>query len=205
MLIRNHVAIVVVGVGIAVASAYAARTSDAVVGRILAMQTMRRVRAPCTFRQAHFTFLEGVEIQGLVVLDPDAPFGPPLVAAERAHGDYTLDAFGAGPRVTNVDVSRPRLVIERRADGSLPITKAFHLGAEGPSPRPFVVKLRGGEATYVDAAVLAGGPLCLTDVDIDVTPAGPASADWTRAAVALKATSDVLGPIKASAVVGEGE
>jgi hypothetical protein len=205
MLIRNHVAIVVVGVGIAVASAYAIGTSDAVVSRILAAQIMQRVRAPCWFRDAGFTFLKGVEIHGLVVLDPQAPFGPPLLAAESAHGDYTLGAFGTGPRITNLDVRRPELQFERRRDGSLAIKDVFNLGAEGPSMRPFVVKLRGGVATYVDPEVLAGGPLALTDVDVDVTPADPTSADWTRAAVSVKAKSDVLGPIKATAIVGEAQ
>jgi hypothetical protein len=205
MLIRNHVAIVVVGVGIAVGSAYAIGTSDEVVGRILAGQTMQRVRAPCAFRRASFTFLAGVEIRGLVVLDPESPFGPPLLAAESAKGDYTLDAFGDGPRILNVDVSRPRLKIERRADGSLPIKDVFYLGGEGPSLRPFVVKLRSGTAEYVDAEILSGEPLSLTDVNIDVTPADPTSADWEHAAVSLKANSDVLGPIKASAIVGKAQ
>ena len=105
------------------------------------------------------------------------------LAAESASADYTLDVFGTGPRVTNVDIFRPRLRIERLADGSLQINDVFYLGGEGPTPKPFVVKLRNGMATYADAAVIAGGPLALSDVAIDVTP-DPASEDWRFASVA---------------------
>jgi len=204
MLIRNHVAIVVVGVGIAVVSAYVIGTSDAVVSRVLRERLMSNVRAPCTFDHASFTFLGGVRLHGLVVSDPDAPFSAPLLTAETAVVDYKLGAFGLGPRITDVSVERPRLKIERAADGSLPIKRLVDFAGGGPKLRPFVVKLRGGLATFADPSLLAQGPLALTDVNLDVTPQSD-SADWTHAVVALTAKSDVLGAVKADAVVGRGE
>src|SRR5689334_17426851 len=109
MLARNKIALVVVGTAIAVVPAYVVATSDAVVARVLATGLRRYVRAPCRFDAAHFTFLEGIEVRGLVVLDPADPLGAPLLAADRCRVNYMLDVTGFGPHVTGIDLERPRL------------------------------------------------------------------------------------------------
>src|SRR2546425_703230 len=125
MLLRNKVAIVVVGAGIAVASVYTTLTGDAFVARMLREGLAKAVRAPCSFRRARFTFLAGLEVEGLSVLDPERPLGPPLLEAEHAHVDYVLSLFGTGPRVTRVEIDSPKLRLTRGADGTVSALDVF--------------------------------------------------------------------------------
>src|SRR5437016_4974095 len=109
MLIRNKVAIVVAGVALAIGSAYAVGTSDAVVSRVVRGELAKLLMAPVSFERASFSFLGGVTIRGVVVLDPAAPLDAPLVTADSAHLDYVLDVFGTGPHLTGIQVERPRV------------------------------------------------------------------------------------------------
>lgn len=204
MLKRNKVAIVVVAAGIGVVSAYAIGTSDQVVARVLRGQLATYVRAPCTFESASFTFLHGLEVRGLTVLDPTDPLGRALLVAEHAHVDYKLDVTGAGPHMTGIEIVKPSVRLDRTASGAFPIQEAFFFPKpEGPSPpRPFV-RLSGGEVTFADATLLAGEPLALKDIDVTVTPATPKSTDFAGAAIEMTASSDLLGLVTAHARVGE--
>src|SRR5262245_32995878 len=167
MLLRNKIAIVVVGVGIGLASAYVFGTSDAYVRQTLRDQIAKYVRAPCSFESASFTYLHGIEVHGLVILDPEDPTGQPLVAADRALVDYTLDVLGAGPHLTYVELERPRVRLDRGPDGRFAIARAFvppeSGGAKPPLPR---VLLRGGALTFSDPSLLAAGQVELSDIDI---------------------------------------
>ncbi len=204
MLKRNKVAIVFVAVGIGGVSTYAIGTSDQVVAHLLRRQLATYVRAPCTFRSASFTFLNGLEVHGLTVLDPTDPLGRALLFAELAHVDYTLDVTGAGPHMTGIDIEKPRVRLERTAAGTFPIQEAFFFPRpEGPSPPRPVVKLSGGEVTFADAAILSQGPIALTGIDVTITPATPKSTDFAGATIEMSASSDLLGPVTARARVGE--
>src|SRR5262245_21652921 len=165
MLIRNKVAIVVVGVGIGLASAYVFATSDAYVARTLHDQIAKYVRAPCSFAGASFTYLHGIEVRDLVILDPDDPAGPPLVSAHRALVDYTLCVLDTGPHMTSIELDRPRVRLDRDPDGRFAIARAF-LAPEGTGPRAPLprVLLRGGELTVSDPSLLAVGPVVLSDI-----------------------------------------
>jgi hypothetical protein len=203
MLARNKVAIVVVGVGIGVVTAYETATSDAVVSRILRCELAKAVRAPCYFESASFSFLHGLEVRGLTVLDPAEPLGDPLLAAEHSHVNYVLDVFGAGPRVTRIDVDRPRLRVERAPDGTFPAMNVFLVPPpEGREARKPLVHLSDGEVTFSDKTFLSE-PIALHRIVIDVSPATPTATDWAHAVIHMTAESDVLGPVKAEAIVGE--
>src|SRR5262245_16349651 len=202
MLLRNKIAIVVVGVGIGLASAYVFGTSDAYVRQTLREQIAKYVRAPCSFDSASFTFLHGIEVRGLVILDPDDPTGQPLVAADRALVDYSLDVLGAGPHLTYVELERPRVRLDRDPDGRFAIARAFvppeATGPRAPLPR---VVLRGGELAFADLSLLAAGPLALSDIDIRGVPRERGAVDLGGATIELSATTDVLGAVTAHAVV----
>src|SRR5262245_24710557 len=202
MLIRNKVAIVVVGVGIGLASVYVFGTSDAVVARTLRDQIANYVRAPCSFAGASFTYLHGIEVRDLVILDPDDPTGEPLVAAHRARVDYSLDVLGAGPHMTSIELDRPRVRLDRDKDGRLAIRRAF-LAPETSGPRPPMprVLLSGGELTFADPSLLAVGPLVLSDIEIKGSPASRRSVDLGGTTIELSAKTDVLGKVTAQAVL----
>jgi hypothetical protein len=204
MLTRNKVAIVVVAVGIGVVSAYAIGTSDQVVAHVLRRELATYVRAPCTFESASFTFLKGLEVHGLTVLDPTDPLGRALLFAAHAHIDYKLDVTGAGPHMTGIGIEKPSVRLERTATGSFPIQTAFFFPSPvGPAPPRPLVRLSGGEVTLADPAVLAGGPIALTGIDVTVTPATPKATDFAGATIELTASSDVLGLVSAHARVGK--
>ena len=202
MLLRNKVAIVVVGVGIGLASAYVFGTSDAYVARTLRDQIAKYVRAPCSFEGASFTYLHGIEVRDLVILDPEDPAGTPLVEAARARVDYSLGVMGAGPHLTYVELERPRVRLDRGMDGRLAIMRAFVPPESGTSrpPLPRVV-LRGGELAFSDRSLLAAGPVVLSDIAIQGAPAERGSVDLGGATIELQATTDVLGALNARAVV----
>lgn len=204
MLKRNKVAIVVVAVAIGVVSAYATATSDRVVGNLLRRELTTYVRAPCTFESASFTFLHGLEVRGLTVLDPTDPLGKALLFAEHAHVDYKLDVTGAGPHMTGIEIEKPSVRLERTATGAFPIQEAFFFPSpKGPAPPRPSVKLSGGDVTFADPMLLAGEPLALTGIDVTVTPATPKATDFAGATIELTASSDVLGLVTAHARVGE--
>lgn len=202
MLLRNKVAIVVVGVGIGLASAYVFGTSDAFVARTLRDQIAKYVRAPCSFSAASFTYLHGIDVKDLVILDPDDPTGPPLVAAARARVDYSLDVLGTGPHMTSIELERPRVRLDRDPDGRFAIARAFlspeSSGSMPPLPR---ILLHGGELTFADPSLLAIGPLALSDIAIQGAPAQHSSVDLGGATIELTATTDVLGRVEAHAVL----
>lgn len=200
MLFRNKVAIVVVGVAIGVTTAYLVGTSDAAVERLVREQLAQRVRAPCRFEGASFSFLHGLEVRGLTMLDPDDPAGPPLVEADRAIVDYTLDLLDTGPHVTAIEVVEPKVRLRRDAEGSLSLVRALRLpkGGEGPHPR---IVLRDGELTYSDPALLQGEPLALTAVNVLVAAARPKAFDLVGGTISLTGRSDILGPVSVAAVV----
>jgi hypothetical protein len=202
MLARNKIAIVVVGVGIAVVTAYETATSDAVVSRMLRAGLARSVRAPCSFEGASFSFLHGLEVRGLTVLDPADPLGLPLLAAEKTSVNYVLDVLGAGPHVTRIDVETPQLKLVRAKDGTFPALNAFLVppSEDRETPRPHV-HLSHGDVAFADAEILRK-PVALHEIEIDITPSTPKATDWSRAQVHLTATSDVFGSVSAEAVVG---
>ena len=203
MLIRNKVAIVVVGVGIGLASAYVFGTNDAFVERTLHDQLANYLRAPCSFSGASFTYLHGIEVRDLVILDPDDPAGQPLVAAHTARVDYSLDVLGAGPHMTSIELDHPRVRLDRDpGDGRFAITRAFLTpqsgGASAPLPR---VVLHGGELTLSDRKLLAVGPVLLSDIDIRGAPARKGAVDLGGATIDVTATTDLFGAMTAHAVV----
>jgi hypothetical protein len=202
MLLRNKIAIVVVGVGIGLASAYVFGTSDAYVARTLHGLISKYVRAPCSFEGASFTYLHGIEVRGLVILDPDDPTGQPLVAADRALVDYTLDVLGAGPHMTYVELERPRVRLDRDPDGRFAIARAF-VQPEGPGTHPVLphVVLRGGELAFSDPSLLAAAPVALSDIVIRGAPRERGAVDLGGATIDVSATTDVLGELMAHAVV----
>ena len=202
MLARNKIALIVVGTGIAVVSAYVIGTSDAVVSRILSGGLATYVRAPCRFEGAHFNFLEGIDVRGLVILDPADPFGEPLLAAERCRVNYTLDVTGFGPHVTGIDIEKPRLRVERTADGSFPIERVLTVPApQGAAPPRFPLRFSGATVSFADPSIVAGEPLTLRDLSVTVTPGTSKSANWAGAVAEATAASDVLGALSLRAVV----
>jgi hypothetical protein len=205
MLLRNKIAIVVVGVGLALTSAYVIGTSERVVARVVRGQLSRVLSAPASFEGASFSFLKGLTLRGLAVLDPADPLGPSLVSAQTAHVDYVLGLFGgSGPRLTGIEIEAPRVRLERSADGSFAIAKILRDtgGPRQPVPR---IELRHAEVTFADPTLLAGDPLALRDVSITAVPAARGARSFAGAKVDVTAQSDLLGPVRLAAVVGENE
>ena len=203
MRLRHRVALVVAGVGLFVGTTYATATSERVVGRVVRQLLPEALRAPCTFDSARFDFLEGVEVRGLRVLDPRDPLAPPVIEVERVRIDYSLDVFGAGPHVTQIDVIRPRIRLARDAEGNFPLATLFDVDLEEdetPAPRP-VVRVREGVAVLEDPTLFAGPPPTVSAIAIDVVPPTRWARDWTGTVVELSASSDLIGPIAGRAVL----
>ena len=178
MLVRNRIALWVVGTGLLVGTAYATLTSDAVVERVVRGQFATLLRAPCSFSSAHFTFLEGLVVRDLVVLDPEDPFGPPLVTADEADVDYVLDVFGRGPRLTRVGLVRPHVRIERRPDGSFPLAVVWRPPEGAARPKP-EIRLDGGVGGR--ASTMAGAwKVIMTDSQRRTASPGARSLRSTR-------------------------
>ena len=134
MRLRYRLALGVAGVAALGLSAFAVGLSDRAVKKRVAAVLAETLRAPCTFDSASFSFLEGLEVRGLEVLDPDDPLGPPLLTVESLHLDYAGDLLREGPRLTKVVLHGPRIRVLRRADGTLALASLVSLPETEPGP-----------------------------------------------------------------------
>ena len=83
------------------ASVYHLAFSERVVRSLVKDQLSAYLAAPCRIKHVRATFLGGLEVEGLTVLDPSAPLGRPLLEVDRAHLDFRFGLLGQGFRVSS--------------------------------------------------------------------------------------------------------
>ena len=79
MRMRNRLALVFAGGLVLAASGTAMVTSDSAIEERLEGLLARSLAAPCDFDSAHLSFLEGLRVRGLRILDPMDPLRAPTV------------------------------------------------------------------------------------------------------------------------------
>lgn len=199
MRIRQRVALGLAAVGLFVGSVYAVATSDAFVRRMVRSLLATTIRGPATVRDAHFSFLAGLEVEGLEVRDPADPLGRPAVRVERLVADYGLFLTGRGPRITDVRLEGTKLFVRRHADGTLSLaTVLVPPPTSGPSPEPPPIHVVGAELEFEDPSVLRTGTASLRDVEAHVVPGADGS--WR---IELAGRSPDVGAVRVEAVIAE--
>lgn len=173
MRLRNRLALVGAGGIVLVVTAYATVTrTSAVEARVRALLASE-LRAPCTFESAEFSFLDGLALRGLRVLDPEDPLRPPLIDVGEARVDFHLDLLGSGPRLTVVHLVQPtvRIAADRAGRPSLlGIVPPPQAGA--PAVTLPVVRITDGTVILDGPPALgAGDRATLTSIRADVLAA----------------------------------
>ncbi len=155
---RHRLALVVVGAAGLVGSAAATALRRSAVEERLQQLLAGALAAPCTFESARFSFLEGLRVRGLRVLDPDDPLGPSVVEVGSVDVDYRIGLLGRGPRLTSIVLHEPTVRLAAGADGSLGISRVLRSAprAEG-GPEPPAIRVRGGRVILCGAPFLAPG------------------------------------------------
>jgi hypothetical protein len=155
MRVRNRLALVAAGAVCLIATVYLTVTREnAVEARVRALLA-DELRAPCSFEAAEFSFLDGLTIRDLIVLDPEDPLRPPLVVVKEARVDFHLDLLGSGPRLTVVHLKQPRIRVTADSAGQ-PTLLAVLPEADPDAPAPDLPVIR-----IVDGTVDLEGPPAL--------------------------------------------
>ncbi len=161
---RHRLALVAVGGLLLAGSVIATLTRDSAISKRVEALLANSLAAPCTFESAHLSFLEGLSVRGLRILDPNDPLRPPLVEADEARIDFHLGLLGTGPRVTLVILHRPTVRLRTDDDGALTLAGIVApTDADAPGLRPPPMRIFDG------TLVLEGAPFVLPNTVTTIT------------------------------------
>lgn len=200
MRLRYRIAMGFAGAAVLGGSLVTVGFSDRSVELRLAALFAQFIEAPCRFESAHFSLLHGLQVEGLVVLDPADPLGPEVLRVETVQVDYAGDLLGAGPRITGLVLVNPEIRVARRADGSFALADMLRIPVpppDEPAARVHVprIEIRGARVVYLDPTLFTDGAPVAVHVDQGwVTPPQD-----DVASVVVQGRTDLLGPVRFTA------